>query len=153
MGNWIAITTANLNNAKVAALVDALRTAALGTGQTDRAPEIIQGVVDRLRTEVKGCKNNILDSDPTKIPKSLKAIAVRMILWDLKNSLELEVTEAEKIDHSNDENFLKRVASCDIPVAIADSPETTEEVQPAAAAPSFGAGRCRQFSRNQQDGR
>ncbi len=153
LSNWIAITPANLNNAKVSALVDALRMAALGNNQTDRAPEIIQAVVDRIRTEVKGCKNNILDSDPTKIPKSLKAIAVRMMLWDLKNALEFEVTEAEKIDHGNDENFLKRVASCEIPVNLADNPETVEEVQPGAAQPSFGDGRRRQFTRGQQDGR
>lgn len=145
MTNWISITVANLNNAKVSAFVDALRTAALDHAQVERSAEIIQGVVDRIRDEVKGCKNNVLDADETKIPKGLKSIAVRFILWELKNALEMDVTEQEKIDRSDDVNYLKRVANCDVPIAVPDNPQPTPEVQPAATSPSFGNGCRRDF--------
>jgi hypothetical protein len=151
MPNWTAITTANLANAKVSALVDALRTAALGVGQTDRSTEIITNVVNRIRVEVQACRTNIIDSDATKIPKELLALALRLVLWDLKNALEITPTDGEKIDHTNDENFLKRIASCEIPISIADNPITAPVVQPTSASPKFGT-RTRNFTDASQDG-
>ena len=151
MPNWIEITVDNLNNAKVAALVDALRTSALADGQTDRAPEIIQNVVNRIRIEVQACKANTVDSDTSKIPAELLALAVRLVLWDLKNSLEIEVTEAERIDHANDETFLKRIAACEVPISTPENPIAATPVQSANNSPRFGP-RTRKFTSTTQDG-
>jgi len=151
MANWTAITVSNLNNAKVSALVDALRTAALGAGQTDRSTEIIEGVVKAIRLEVQACKTNLVDADTTKIPTELRPIAVRMVLWELKNALEMSVTNQEEIDHGNDIKFLRRIAICEVPISTPDDPQETPTVQPAAGTPRITE-RARKFTRNDQEG-
>lgn len=135
MSNWITVTIDNLKNSKVADLVDALRTSALGTGQTDRSTEIITNVILRIRQEVQACKTNIVDSDETKIPKELMPLAARFILWDLKNALEIPPTSQEERDHSDDLTYLRRIASCEVPISIADDPIATPTVQPASGTP------------------
>jgi hypothetical protein len=122
MANWVAISIDNLNNAKIAALVDALRTSALEVGQTERSAEIIEGVVNRIRAEVKGCATNQLDSDETKIPKDLKDLAVRMILRALKSAVEEPLMEDERADRDADERYLIRVSKCEVPIATPDDP-------------------------------
>ena len=122
MANWINITVENLNNAKIAALVDALRTAALAEGQEERSAEIIQDVVNRIRDEIKGCATNQLDADSTKIPKGLKALAVRMVLRALKDAVEEPLTKDESDQRDLDERYLVRISKCEIPIATPDDP-------------------------------
>ena len=52
MPNWISITVATLNEAKIAALIEACNTAAKADDQDDRAAGLIQGVVDHVRRKV-----------------------------------------------------------------------------------------------------
>jgi hypothetical protein len=59
MPRWVTITTDDLNDTKVAALVDALRTAALAVGQDDPVDEIIADVISRIRAEVASCSQNV----------------------------------------------------------------------------------------------
>jgi hypothetical protein len=134
MPNWTAITVDDLNDTKVAALVDALRTAALAAGQDDPSDEIIGNVVARIRAEIKGCAQNVLDVDATKIPKDLKSLAARMIIRELMGRLRMPLTEDERIEEKNDLRYLERIADCDVPVATADTPETTPSVQSGSAA-------------------
>jgi hypothetical protein len=109
MSNWIPITLANIYDAKVAALVDACDTAALGNGQANRSAGLIAGVVREIRDAVASCSLNRLDQNASAIPSGLKDLAVRRIIWALKGALELDVTDAEKIDFSADTTALKEI--------------------------------------------
>lgn len=122
MNNWTPITIADLEDHKVAALVNALRNAARAQNQADPVPAIIQSVVDRIRAEVAGCDRNRLDADTAKIPKSLKVLACQMILAAAKNRLEIALTDDERTQQRSNERYLERIASCDVPVDMPDNP-------------------------------
>lgn len=110
MSRWIPITKANLYDAKVAALIDAADTAALGNGQTARSPGIIQGVVDDIRRKIASCKRNRLDVDTTAIPDGLKNLATDLIIARLKNAIEQELSQDERNAVTLHERNLNRIA-------------------------------------------
>jgi len=147
---WITITVDDLKDAKLAALVEACQTAALGSDQDDPTSAIIADVIARIRAEVAGCRANALDADTSTIPADLKSLACRMIMRQCQSRLQLELTDDEREEQRNDLRYLERIAKCEIPVAATDDP-VTDEVQPGAASPSITA-RTRYFSRELQDG-
>lgn len=151
MSNWTAITEADLKDAKVAALIDAFSTAALGSGQTNPVPGVIANVVARIRSEIKGCSKNVLDADPAKIPADLKSLACRMIVRECQSRLRMPLKDDEKEEWRQDVRYLERIAACEVPVAAPDNPEASPTVQNAAPVPSIAAPR-RQFSQAGQDG-
>lgn len=126
---WTAITVDDLNDTKVAALVNALRTAALAVGQDDPSDEIIANVVARIRAEVAGCKTNVLDADTTKIPGDLKSLACRMVVREMQSRLQEPLNEDERAEKRDDLEYLRRISKCEVPVAEPDNPLTTPEVQ------------------------
>jgi len=148
---WISITIDDLKDAKISALVEACRTAALGTGQTDPVPNIIANVTARIRAEISGCAQNVLDVDTTKIPADLKSLASRMIMREAMSRIQQSLTEDEREEQRNDLRYLERIAKCEIPVAAPDTPLTTAEVQSPSGAPHMTA-RTRQFGRTYEDG-
>lgn len=135
---WIAITIADLKDAKVAALVEACQTAALGSGQTDPTATIIQDVVTRIRAEVAGCRANSLDVDTTKIPADLKSLACRMIIRQCQSRLQIALNDDEREEQRNDIRYLERIAACDVPVSSTDDP-ATDEVQAGSTSPKVDA--------------
>jgi hypothetical protein len=151
MSNWTNITEADLKDAKVAALVDACRTAALGAGQTDPMPNVIAGVIQRIRDEIKGCARNVLDLDPTKIPAGLKALAARMVVREMQSRLRIQLKPDETEEWRQDVRYLERIAKCEVPVAVPDNPETSPTVQSSAPAPAMYTP-TRKFSEDGQDG-
>ena len=124
MSRWITLTIDDLNDAKVAALVNALRNAALGSGQDDPVPELISSVTTRIRAEVAGCSRNLIDQDTTKIPASLKLLASRMVIVAAKNRLEMPLKEDERSQLRSDERYLERIAQCAVPIEDPDTPIT-----------------------------
>lgn len=128
MPNWIPITVTTLYEAKIAALVDACSTAAKKAGQDDRAAGLIQGVVDEVRNAVATCGSNRVDADETTIPKSLRRMAVVMILAQLKGALEEPLTEDERNELRAVETRLRAVAKCEWKVEQPDTP-TVPEIQ------------------------
>ena len=151
MSNWTTITEADLKGAKVAALVDAYKTAALGEGQADPMPGVISGVVARIRTEIKGCARNVLDADATKIPGDLKSLAARMVCRELQSRLRLALKDDERQEWREDVRYLERIAACEVPVAVPDNPETTATTQASTVGPATSAP-TRKFSISEQDG-
>lgn len=150
MANWIQITTDTLKEAKVAALIDACDSAALGDGQANRAAGIIQGVVDEIRAAVASCQANQTDSDLTKIPKSLRDCAVDLIVARLKKAIEQPLTDDEARDVTERRRQLRDVASCTL---VVDQPDdaVAPEVESTVPSPSFDS-RCREFTKRKQDG-
>ena len=150
MPNWESITIANLNEAKVAALVDALDTAALGDSQTGRAAALIQTVVDEIRRKIESNPRNSLDADVTTIPKGLKQMAVEMTLASMKNALEIPLTDDERTALANHRTNLNR---------IAEGKDTIEQPDSVAAPNSQSAGgiqlvssRTKQATRSRMEG-
>lgn len=122
MPNWIAITVSTLNEAKIAALVTACDTAALAIGQPGRATGIIQGVIDEVRNSVATCRGNRVDGDETTIPKSLRRVAVCMILAQLKSAIEEPLTDDETKELDRADRKLRDVAACKLTVEQPDAP-------------------------------
>jgi hypothetical protein len=131
--SWVSITIADLKDAKVSALVEACRTAALGAGQTDPVPNIIANVVARIRAEISGCVRNVLDADTTRIPSDLKTLAARMIVREAMSRIKRPLSQDERDEQSNDLKYLERIATCKVPVAKPDVPLTIPEVQKGGA--------------------
>lgn len=122
MPRWIPITVADIQDQKLAPLVEALRTRALAAGQTDPTPRLTQAVVDRIRRKVASCHTNRLDSDTTKIPAGLKTMAVELIYFELKGRLEDALTPDESKKSTIIESDLNRIASCLDTVEQPDDP-------------------------------
>lgn len=148
--SWISLTVADLQEAKVAALIDACSTAAKATGQEDRAAGLIQGVVNEIRRKVASCASNRVDEDTAKIPEGLRDLAVDMIIARLKKAIELSLTQDEREALARAERTLTRIADCKEVVDSPDDPITPETEAPQAS-PSFGT-RPRYFTRDSQDG-
>lgn len=135
---------------KVAALVSALRTAALGVGQGDPVEVIKSQVVDVVRRKVAACRTNQVESTPDTVPASLLPIACRMILRAAKDRLEIELTDDERKQWDKDDRELDAVASCAMPIDAAAAP-VAPSVQQTQPTPTIKA-RPRRFSGAQQDG-
>jgi hypothetical protein len=148
--SWIAITIDTLNEAKVAALVEACSEQALAVGQPSRAPGLIQGVVNEIRRKVASCPANRVDADETKIPAGLRDLAVDLILARLKGALEIELNEDEREALRRHERNLNRVAECKDTVDQPDAP-VTPEVEAGGGFESVGR-RERNFTREKMDG-
>lgn len=149
--NWSAITIDDLRDAKVSALVEACRTAALGDGQADPLINIIVNVTARIRAEISGCATNTLDADSTKIPNDLKSLAARMIVREAMSRLQQSLTDDEREEQRNDLRYLERIARCEVPVAAPDDPITQAEVQSGSNRPRFTA-RARRFGAEYEEG-
>lgn len=122
--SWIAITLATLKEAKVAALIEACDSAALGDGQDNRSAGIIQGVVNEVRNAVATCRSNQVDSDVTKIPESQRDLAVDLIIARLKNTIEQPLTEDERTNVAERRRQLRDIAACDL---VVDQPDDAIE--------------------------
>jgi phage gp36-like protein len=152
MPNWTSITVDDLKDAKVSALIEALRTKGLGVGQDDPVEEITANVIARIRAEIKGCAQNVLDTDATKIPNDLKSLACRMIYREMASRLQVELTPDERDERSDDVRYLERIAECEVPVAAPDNPETTPSIQSGSAAEIVTDRPGRKFTSDTLDG-
>lgn len=108
MDNWIPITINTLKEARVAELIDACSSEAKESGQPDRAPGIIQGVVNTVRRKVSN--KNRVDEDPTTIPASLRDLAVDIIVCRLKQAVLLKLSDEEKEALKSAQDELNRIA-------------------------------------------
>ena len=155
MSQWIPITKATLYDTKLAALIDAFDSVALGAGQRDRSTGIIQGVVDDIRRKVASCRQNSLDADLTRLPKGLKSIALTLITAKLKIAIEQELSEDERREVITANANLNRVASGEDVVDQPDNP-VAAPMEPTFTPPSFGTRgvtlKARQFDDSTQDG-
>lgn len=131
--SWITISVAQLDTAKAAALVDALQTAALAVGQADPLPEIITSVTARIRMEIAAGGKTVLDADATKLPPSLKGLALRMVLREGQSRLNaagaMPLSDDERKEWDQDVRFLERIAKGEITVEQSDNPESSPSVQ------------------------
>ena len=120
--SWIAINTDTLNEAKVAVLITACSEVALAEGQDNRAPGIIQGMVNEVRAAVASCGGNLVDADTTKVPANLRDLCVDLIIARLKGAIEQPLTDDERNTLDWRRRQLREVASCALAVEQPDTP-------------------------------
>lgn len=128
---WITLTLADLNDARVAELVAALRQEELGAGQTDPMPRRIQTVVDEIRRCIGFCPSTPLDANTAALPPGLKDLAVEKIVRGLKGRLLMPLTDDEKEAEKLYQRRLEQLTRCEWPV---DKPDTLIAASPVQAA-------------------
>lgn len=130
MSAWISITADDLNDYLVAAQVTALRTVAMGVGQTDPFTRVMHDVCTRIRTEVQGCKGNLVSLTPYTIPPELKVYACHLIIEALQTRIpRLEFSDSQKAQCDQAREYLRRISKCEIPVSQPDDPNETPDIQ------------------------
>lgn len=134
MSSWITITAADLNDARVAELVAALRTEELGAGQTDPLARRIQTVVDEVRRCIAKCPSTPLDADPAAIPPGLKDLVVEKIFRGLKARLLLSFTDDEREAEKLYQKRLEQLIVGQWPVDRTDNPIALDPVRPQGGA-------------------
>lgn len=151
MPNWITPSLAWLNDHKVGELIDALRTEALASGQTDPMARMITEVTDELRAAIAFSDKYDLDADTTTLPKGLKEIATKKIVRLMKGRLELPLSKDEERDADIYEARLKAINEGRWPIDDPDTAIDDPEVQSASASPRITP-KCRKYSREDGDG-
>ncbi len=151
MPNWIQITAADLNDARVAELIDSLRQEELASGQGDPLPRFIASAVGELRAAIAFSGRYQLDADTATIPNGLKEIAVLKIVRSMKGRLLQALTDDEQRDADTYESRLKALNEGKWPVADPDNALPTAPVQSAASTPKITP-RIRHFGRWDQEG-
>lgn len=149
--SWITITVTDLNDARVAELIAALRQEELGAGQTDPMARRIQTVVDEVRRCISFCSSTPLDADTTTIPPGLKDLAVEKIVRGLKGRLLIPLTDDEKDAEKLYQRRLEMLTRCEWPVDRPDTQITEEPVQSKSGA-ELASGNCRQASASKLNG-
>ena len=125
MSNWTSITADTLKAAGHGAIVDRAET--LATGGTDPVAYAIGASVSRVRRAVAAA--NDLDSDATKVPRSLEALAVRFALYALCERIGLALTEDQRKARDLDADDLTRLADRKIRVEAPDDIDTNAAPQ------------------------
>ena len=140
---WTTLTVDMLKDAKAAAMVTALQSAALANEQPDPMPGIITDVVTRIRMEIAAGGKIVMSADAAKIPPSLKRLGLRMVLREGQSRLNalgaLPLSEDERTEEKNDLRFLERIAAGDLTVEAPDDPASTPTVQPKVGTPRITA--------------
>ncbi len=123
--NWTTITADDLKATGLGFVIDKAQTAA--TGGTDPIAEAIADSVARVRRAITGSS---LDVDQTKVPRSLKAVAVRMALFQLMGRLRLPLSTDQAKSRDADNSDLLRISDKKIPVEKPDTDGGTAEMSP-----------------------
>lgn len=143
MPAWIIPSIDDINEARVAELVEALRSEALGQGQPDPMPGIITKVVDEVRSCIGFCAATVLDIDSAKIPANLKDMVVQKIFRTMKGRLLQPLTKDETAEEDTYQARLKSLTKCEWPVDKTDTPIATTTTQSVSASPRITP-RCRE---------
>lgn len=132
MADWITLSTNDLRDREAAALVTALGTAALGAGQADPLPELLNGAAARVRAAIASAPGHpALGEGPGSIPPSLKELTVRLVLRAAKGRLNLPLEPDEVREAQWDERTLRELALGHLRVEQ-PGPATTAYSNPAA---------------------
>jgi hypothetical protein len=105
VSNWTTITQDNLEAAGHSAIVDAAQSA--GVGGVDPVAEAIADAVSRVRAACS--TGNAMDSNPAKVPNSLKGLTIRIALFGLMERIGYPLTEDQRDTRRNDNSYLLRI--------------------------------------------
>ena len=136
MSNWTTITVDDLKAAGMGFVIDKAQTTA--PGDTDPVAEAIVDSIARVRRAITGSS---LDADATKVPRSLKAVAVRRALFTLMERLRLPLSDDQKKTREADNSDLLRISDKKIPVEKPDTDGGTAEMSPTGGIAAVGVPR------------
>jgi hypothetical protein len=123
--NWTSITIDNLKAAGHGVIVDAAQTA--GIGGIDPVAESIADAVSRVRGACS--TGNQLDADATKVPNSLKGLAIRLALFALMERINYPLSEDQRDSRRNDNSYLLRINDDELKFELPDAPAGNAEMQ------------------------
>jgi hypothetical protein len=130
MSNWTTIALTDLNDYLVAAQVNALNTAALAPGQSDRFTRIMTDAVNRVRAKIEGCPRNRVSATPLTVPPELKWAACCLIIEAMQSAIPgLKLTDDQRAQIARAHEQLTRVADCKEVVATPPDPLEPPDVQ------------------------
>jgi len=121
---WITLTQAHVENYVVAALVTAINSAALGDSQTDRFTLVQADVTAEIRMAVASNEGNILDSDATKIPQSLRSAGAWLIAGYMAQGLGIPLTDQQANELATARERILAVSRGDLTV---EQPDTSDD--------------------------
>lgn len=130
--SWVSLVKADLEHYVVAALVSSIDSAALGDTQTDRFTRVCADVVQQVRMAVATQSENVLDTDSTKIPQSLRPDACWIIAALMAQGLGIVLTDQQNNELTNARERLKEVARGDLVVEVPDTADTSPDAQTGA---------------------
>ena len=131
MSDWITLTLADLQEARVAKLIESLRTKALASGQADPMQGAVDKAVGELRAAIGFSGKYRLDATPGTIPPSLHDLAVQRVVRLLQGRLLMELSPEQVEDKRTYEKRLEQLNvgkwPIEQPAAVAASPVQSTE--------------------------
>ena len=130
MPAWVAIQLSDLNDYLAGAQVNALNSAALAAGQSDRFTKIMTDMMNRIRVKIESCPRNHISATPLTVPPELKWVACYLIIEAMQAAvpgLNLSDEQRNQIGKANDQ--LTRIADGREVVSIPNDPLTPVDVQ------------------------
>lgn len=155
MPNWIELSADQLNDAKAAALVASLRTAALAEGQGDPVEEHLAAGIAHVRNAIASSGRFQLDARAAAVPLSVKFLTLRVVLRSMQSRLNaigaLPLSEDERKEWDKDDAILAAIAAGDLAVEVPDVPLATSTTQAKSGRPRISE-RSLKFTREHQEG-
>ncbi|MBR6389005.1 MAG: DUF1320 family protein [Opitutales bacterium] len=119
---WITITSNDVASYQAGGYVEAFETAALLSGQANPLAEAISAAVAKIRGYIKAGGYSV-DRDTSKIPASLRADALALVVAMAKNRIAQDLTDAEKTAQANAIQLLRDIAQGKFDVEVPENPE------------------------------
>jgi hypothetical protein len=146
--SWTTITEAKFLEQCAGPEVTAIKSAALGTGQSEPLTATIAKVVQEVRGYVAACAQNRLDSDTSKIPAELEADAIAIVRYRALNRLNVRslLSESRAQEYRDALDKLKMVAACKF--ALEQPTDVSTQVIPSGSAAEVVTSTTRQSTRS-----
>lgn len=129
MKAWLLLTTRDLEEARHGRLVEAVRREALGLGQPDPLPGLIQGVIDEVRGVIGFSGAAKLDANPAKIAPNLADLVVQKVARVMAGRLNRELSASERDDERTYQSRLEALRTGEWPVDAPTDPITAPSAQ------------------------
>lgn len=141
---WITLVVSDLNDYLLAEQIDALRNEALAPGQADPFTKISADVVAKVRSYIASNRDNLVDSDPAKIPPELKIDVCYLILAPMLGRLGIALTKDQSDALSLAQSTLVGLRDKKLVVSEPENP-VEPDVQPEQGTGYFGSAEALKF--------
>lgn len=121
MSAWVVLTAENLNDYLVAAQMNALRTAALASGQSDPFASVMQDRCNYIRNRIS--KRIQISATAYAVPPELKSQACLLVIESMQARIPmLKLSEDQKNLIKQAYKDLDIAATDDFPISVPDDP-------------------------------
>lgn len=113
----------------------ALKTASLGSGQTDALADILAQAVSELRGYVSGCPSNRLDADTGKVPSEALPALYALCRYRMFTRLPMGATDEREQEYRDALRLFRDIAACKFGIEQPDAADASEEAFTGRASP------------------